>query len=492
MRFEQLYPGFSYMIRDMKNFPPKSRRIRLEREGKNRLKLRVVLPFLLAIVCLISISAVYKSFKSNLWVRAGQEPSTKHTQYAAEQQGEKTAEEASFYSENNANKYFYAEDKVKSGDTFETILLRNGIDREHLFPLLAVAKPAHNLNRVGVGRCFKFSFEDSALARVEYEINDDRTLIITLADSATWSADIEETVYQVRQRQFSGWIESSLYETVMEICSNPELALILSEIYAWQIDFHNDIRKGDDFKLIYEEKVHPKGTSQVGKILAAVFNNDGKTLWAIRYTNADSTVDYFDLEGKSLRRKFLRSPFKYMPRVSSRFSYRRFHPILKRYRPHLGVDYAAPTGTPVLALGDGKVVKRGWNGGFGRYILIKHNGMYSTSYGHLSGYARGLKVGDRVAQSQVIGYVGTTGLSTGPHLDFRFFKNGSSVNPLTVDIPAGEPVHASVKGQFKLYSDYMMARLKLIGIDQYGPPVAASSGESIYATPAIYENKESD
>lgn len=477
------------MIRDMKNLSPKSRRIRLERARKNRSKLRVVFPFLLAIVCLILISTVYKSFKSNLWVRAGQDPSTKHTLCAVEQQGEKTAAEASFYSENNANKYLFAEDKVKSGDTFETILLRNGIDREYLFPLLTVAKPAHNLNRVVVGRCFKFSFEDSVLTQLEYEIDKDRTLIITRADSATWNADIEETVYQVCEREVSGWIESSLYETVMDICSKPELALILSEIYAWQIDFHNDIRKGDNFTLIYEEKIHPKGTSKVGRILAAVFNNDGKTLRAIRFTNADSTVDYFDLEGKSLRRKFLRSPFKYMPRISSRFSYRRFHPILKRYRPHLGIDYAAPTGTPVLALGDGKVARRSWNGGFGRYILIKHNGMYSTSYGHLSSYARGLKVGDRVAQGQVIGRVGTTGLSTGPHLDFRFFKNGGPVNPLTVDIPAGEPVHASVKEQFNDYSDYMTARLELIGTDQYGPPIAASGGMSIYGPPAHKDQK---
>lgn len=479
------------MIRDMKNLIPNRRRIRLEREPKNRFKLRVALIFLLAIVCLITISAVFKSFKSNPWLQAGLEPESKQTLSEAEQGSEKTALNPAFYSENNANKSYSAEDKVKSGDTFETILLRNGIDRGHLFPLLTAAKPSHNLNRVMVGRSFKFSFEDSALAKVVYEIDNDQTLIITSIDSATWSADIEETIYQMCEREVSGWIESSLYETVMDICSDPELALMLSEIYAWQIDFNNDIRKGDNFRLIYEEKIHPKGTKKVGRILAAVFSNDGKTLWAIRYTNADSTVDYFDLEGKSLRRKFLRSPFKYQPRISSRFSRRRFHPILKRYRPHLGIDYAASTGTPVLALGDGKVVKRGWNGGFGRYILIKHNGMYSTSYGHLSRYARGLKVGDRVNQSQVIGYVGSTGLSTGPHLDFRFFKNSSPVNPLTVDIPAGEPVHPGVKEQFSAFCDYMKARLESIETDQYGPPVAASEGGKIHGSPAD-EDGESD
>jgi murein DD-endopeptidase MepM/ murein hydrolase activator NlpD len=479
------------MIRDMKNLSSKRRRIRLEREPKFGSKLRAALPILLGILLLISISAVYKSFKGNSWVQAGPEPGSKHTLNAAEQQSEKNASDIAFYSANNANKSYFAEDKVKSGDTFETILLRNSIDREHLFPILTAAKPAHNLNRVVVGRSFRFSFEDSLLTQLEYEIDNDRTLIVTRADSATWSAGIEETVYQVQEREQSGRIESSLYETVMEICSDPELALMLSEIYAWQIDFHNDIRKGDNFRVIYEEKIHPKGTSQVGRILAAVFNNDGKTLWAIRYTNADSTVDYFDLGGKSLRRKFLRSPFKYMPRISSRFSHRRFHPILKRYRPHLGIDYAAPTGTPVLALGDGKVVKRGWNGGFGHYILLRHNGMYSTSYGHLSRYARELRSGDRVAQGQVIGYVGTTGLSTGPHLDFRFYKNGSPVNPLTVDIPAGEPVHPGVKEQFNAYRDYMVTRLQLIGIEQYGPPLVASNEGTVYGPP-VSKDQQAD
>jgi len=465
----------------------------MERSPKTGFKLRAVLPILMVTVFLISISAVYKSFKGGSSVQTClEEADIKHSLNAAVQPpGEKTASETAFYNGNNSNKCYFAEDKVKSGDTFETILLRNDIDRKQLFPLLAAAKPKHNLNRVVIGRNLKFSFEDSLLARLEYEIDNDQTLVITRIDSATWRADIEETVYHVQERELSGRIVSSLYETVMEICSDPELALILSEIYAWQIDFHNDIRKGDNFRLVYEEKIHPKGTKKVGRILGAVFNNDGKKLWAIRYTNADSTVDYFDLQGNSLRRKFLRSPFKYMPRISSRFSYRRFHPILKIYRPHLGIDYAAPTGTPVLALGDGKVVKRGWNGGFGRYILLRHNGMYSTSYGHLSRYARGLKVGDRVTQGQVIGYVGTSGLSTGPHLDFRFLKNGSPVNPLTVDIPAGEPVHASVKEQFNAYRDYMVARLQLIKIDQYGPPLMALNKGSTHGPPQS-KGRESD
>ncbi len=367
------------------------------------------------------------------------------------------------------------EDKVKNGDTFETILLRNGIKRDYLFPLLDAARDSHNLNRVVIGRQLKFAFVDSLLTRVVYEIDNDRTLSVTREDSVNWQAAVKETQYIENVRELSGTIESSLYQTVMDSYSNPELALKLSEIYAWQIDFHNDIRKGDTFRLIFREKIHPeKQTSKVDDVLAALFVNDGTEIYGYRFMNADSTVDYFEPDGKSLRRKFLRSPFNYMPRISSRYNPRRFHPILKRYRPHLGVDYAAPRGTPVLSLGDGKVIKRGWNGGFGNYILIRHNGMFSTGYGHLSGYARGLKVGGRVRQGEVIGYVGSTGLSTGPHLDFRFFKDGKPVNPLKVDIPAGEPVMAEVFAEFESYRDIMKRRLDRIGQPLFVPPVATN------------------
>ena len=366
---------------------------------------------------------------------------------------------------------FCLDDRVKRGDTFETILLRNGIDRDHLYPVLEAARDSHNLNRVVVGRQFRFSFVDSILAEVAYEIDEDRTLRITRTDSANWNADIEETLYDVHIGELADSIDSSLYETVMRSQGSPELALMLSEIYAWQIDFHNDIRKGDKFRVIYEEKVHPKGYKRIGKVLAAVFENDGQKLWAVRFTNANGLVDYFDLEGKSVRRAFLKSPFKYAPRVSSRFSYSRFHPILKIRRPHLGVDYAAPKGTPVLALGDGKVLKRSWNGGFGNYIQLKHNGMYSTAYGHLSGFAKGLKVGSWVRQGQVIGFVGSSGLATGPHLDFRFFKDNRPVDPLKVDVPPGDPVGQSVLSQFTQLRDYYLGRLELIGSGDSVPPL---------------------
>ncbi|RLB12889.1 MAG: hypothetical protein DRG82_16555 [Deltaproteobacteria bacterium] len=467
------------MNKDLKDYYPQRRRILRTRAEVTRSRLRRFMPpWILSAIILFSLSAVFFWKEESL-------PENKFSAGTActiSEDNPVLAKTALSLEHNKTNRElltavdelpreFQARDKVKRGDTFETILKRNSIDREYLLPLVKAARPVYNLNRVIIGREFNFTFAEGQLTHVEYEIDEDRNLLLTRKDSTSWQARLEPTVWQINERILSGRIRSSLYESVMEIYGDPELALSLSEIYAWQIDFHNDIRKGDTFKLIFEEKIHPRGTRKIGKILAAVFHNAGKTFWAIRFTNADSTFDYFDLQGRNLRRKFLRSPFKYMPRISSRFSYRRFHPILKRYRPHLGVDYAAPTGTPVLALGDGRVVFRGWKGGFGRFIKIKHNGMYSTSYGHLSRYAKNIKVGTWVTQGQVIGYVGSTGLATGPHLDFRFYKNGTPVNPLTVDIPAGEPIHPSIADKYAAYCRMIIKKLESSESQDYRPTV---------------------
>ncbi len=356
---------------------------------------------------------------------------------------------------------FCSEDKIDNGDTFETVSARHGIQRGEMLAMIEAARPVHNLNRVVAGREVKFTFCDSCLSRTEYEIDEERTLVLTRADSANWRAELEEISYQVVEKELSGTIESSLYQTVVASSGLVELALKLAEIYAWQIDFHNDIRKGDYFKLIYEEKVHPtKSIHKLGEVKAALFRNGEKDCWAIRFENKDGSAGYFDREGISLRRKFLSAPFSYMPRISSGFTHKRFHPILKIYRPHLGIDYAAARGTPVLALGDGRVTKRGWNGGYGKYVEVRHNGAYTTGYGHLSNYGKSLKVGDRVTQGQVIGYVGSTGMSTGPHLDFRFYKNGRAVDPRREDLPAGDPVDRALMDDFVAYSEIVVERLE--------------------------------
>jgi murein DD-endopeptidase MepM/ murein hydrolase activator NlpD len=369
-------------------------------------------------------------------------------------------------------------DKVRVGDTFETLLRRNGVDYDRMMGMIHCARPLYNLNRVVVGREIKFTFFNEKLAALEYEIDPDRTLRLTCSDTVKqvdWNAELVETEYTVREREVAGTIENSLYQSVVDVAGQPELAMRLSEIFAWQIDFHSDVQKGDKFKLIFEEKVHPKGMARVGEIFAAVYQSGDRNCYAIRYTNKDGSQDYFDLDGLSMRRKFLKSPFKYMPRISSRFTYSRYHPILKIRRPHLGVDYAAPTGTPVLALGDGKVTFAGRKGGFGNFILLKHNGMFATGYGHLQKIA--VRSGASVRQGQVIGYVGSTGLATGPHLDFRFFRNGTPVDPLKVDIPNGDPIDKSVLSAYKIHRDDMVRRLEHIG-SPFRPadPSIASSG----------------
>jgi murein DD-endopeptidase MepM/ murein hydrolase activator NlpD len=262
------------------------------------------------------------------------------------------------------------------------------------------------------------------------------------------TARIDEVEYARTRRIVAGEIRSSLYRTIEEIGEDVDLARILSEIFAWQIDFATDLRKGDYFRAVVEEYRGMDGVPRIHAVLAAEFFNAGTLHQAFRYEDSSGRVDYYDGTGASLRRVFLKSPLRYT-RISSRFSRRRFHPILKVYRPHLGVDYAAPTGTPVVSVGDGEVIYAGRERGFGKIVKIRHNGVYRTTYGHLSGYARGIRKGVRVRQGQVIGYVGATGLATGPHLDFRLIRNGRYVNPLAVDLPAADPIPPDEMAAFR-------------------------------------------
>ena len=363
-------------------------------------------------------------------------------------------------------------DRVRSGDTFERVLKRHDIGYQTMIKLIESAHDDYNLNRVVIGRELDFCYQDTNLLEMCYEINEDETLCLKKQQDGSWNSQIKETEYEIVEKGVYGVIESSLYQTLVSTCGLPELALKLSEVFAWQIDFHSEIRKGDNFKVIYEEKRHPKGGRKVGRIIATEFQNDKRHFSAFEYYTSEDQFDYFDTDGNSLRKAFLRSPFKYMPRISSGFSRSRFHPILKRYRPHLGIDYAAPTGTPILALGDGKIVKRGRNGGYGNYIRIKHNSMYETGYGHMSRYARGIKVGSQVHQGDVIGYVGSTGLATGPHLDFRFYKNSQPINPLTVDIPAGDPVPENLMADYKS---------RMAELENNLAAISASGNETIFA-----------
>jgi murein DD-endopeptidase MepM/ murein hydrolase activator NlpD len=259
----------------------------------------------------------------------------------------------------------------------------------------------------------------------------------------------------------SGEIESSLWNAMVGNGSDPALAISLSEVFAWSIDFFG-IQKGDSYKVIYEELNVDGTTIGTGRILGAFMHHNGTEYYAIYFNQGDKGGDYFDYNGGSVRREFLKAPLNFK-RISSHFSNSRLHPVLKIRRPHHGVDYAAEYGTPVVTIGDGLVIDKGWDKGGGNYLKVKHNSVYTTVYMHLSKFAKGLNKGDRVSQGEVIGYVGSTGLSTGPHLDFRIFRNGSAVDPLKVESPPSEPVSAEYMSEFITYRDSLVRVINGIG-----------------------------
>ena len=269
-----------------------------------------------------------------------------------------------------------------------------------------------------------------------------------------------EKEVEKRLQTTHGEIESSLWNAIAGNGLNPMLALRLNDIFQWTIDFFA-IQKGDRFRIIYDEQFVDSTSIGIGDIYAVQFDHYGSENYAFRFYQ-DDRYDYFDHEGNSLRRAFLKAPLEFA-RVSSGFSHARMHPVLRIRRPHHGVDYAAPTGTPVMSIGDGTVIAKGYqaNGG-GNYLRVKHNSVYTTVYMHLSGFAKGVKQGSRVNQGQVIAYVGSTGLSTGPHLDFRVFKNGTPVDPQKVEAPPVEPVNKNRMEEYMVMKDSLMTELRKI------------------------------
>lgn len=261
----------------------------------------------------------------------------------------------------------------------------------------------------------------------------------------------------LKRQYVEGTLNSSLWNVIKASGADPLLALMLSDVYAWQIDFF-DIKDGDSFKVLYDVAFIDDTTQlNISSIEGAIFTHQGKDFVAIPFTQ-DSVFEYFDEEGNSLRKAFLKAPLDFF-RITSRFTNARFHPILKRYRAHHGVDYAAPTGTPVRSIGAGTVIAKGYEGGGGNFLKIQHNSVYTTTYMHLSRFAKGIQKGSRVQQGEVVAYVGSTGLSTGPHLDFRVHKNNQPINPLQMEAPPSLPVKPELRDSFALAKQRMTAQL---------------------------------
>ena len=333
------------------------------------------------------------------------------------------------------------EDVVKKGDYLSKILLDKGVSYNTIEYLSKNKRNVLNPTKIKVGNKYTFRMSHDSVPQPKfwiYELDKLNYAVYCLSDSiSAWSGQ-KEVITRVEHVGVE--IKSSLWNAMVDAGCDPNLILELSDIYAWTIDFFG-IQEGDSCKVIFEKQYIDDDTVScgIGDILAAYFKNSGEGHYAFAYTQ-DGKKEYFDEEGANLRKAFLKAPLNYR-RISSKFSNGRMHPIYHVVRPHHGVDYAAPSGTPVQTIGDGTVIEKGWdNKGGGNYMKIKHNSTYTTTYMHLKGFAKGISKGSKVKQGQVIGYVGSTGASTGPHLDFRLQKNGTYIDPLKFKSPSADPV----------------------------------------------------
>ena len=346
---------------------------------------------------------------------------------------------------------------VAPGDNLSLIFDRMQISPTVLYKVITASEDSKSLKYLLPGQELRFLMADGVLQSLEYDQDLLTTLQINRVEEAFVSSIIK-TDLRKSVKQAQAEIDSSLFLAGQKAGLSDNLIMQLVALYGWDIDFALDIRKGDQFRLIYEEKF--KGDIKVseGPIIAAEFINNKKSFKAVRYEFPEGNSDYFSESGASMRKAFIRTPLNFT-RISSKFSLSRRHPVLNNIRAHKGVDYASPSGTPVKAAGDGTITSIGTNGGYGRVIEIKHGGKYSTLYAHLSKYARGLKRGSRIEQGQTIGYVGRTGLATGPHLHYEFRVNGVHRNPLTVTLPKADSIPQKLLADFQQKSAPLLSQL---------------------------------
>jgi len=351
---------------------------------------------------------------------------------------------------------------IKSGDTLASIFSRSGLPASTTHAIATLNDQTKNLRYIKPGQKVRLLLGDNGqLQQMEYEPDITKTLVIQRTEDQSFSSQVTNFKLDAYPVYREGVIESSLFEAAAKSNIPESVIMDLASIFGWDIDFSLDIRRGDRFGIVYNELYKDDVKIRNGQILAAEFVNDGKTYRAVYYTDPKGNGDYFDEKGRSMRKAFLRSPVEFS-RISSRFSKKRWHPVLSKWRSHKGVDYAARRGTPIRASGDGKVIHAGNKGGYGRTIIIQHGGRYTTVYGHLNGYANGVRSGKKVKQGQIIGYVGSSGLATGPHLHYEFRVNGVHRNPLTVRLPEAKPVHPSYLSDFNKNTRVYLSMLRLM------------------------------
>jgi murein DD-endopeptidase MepM/ murein hydrolase activator NlpD len=351
---------------------------------------------------------------------------------------------------------------VKDGETLGGMLGKLGASQKQINQITLLPSSTFDVRTIRAGKTYYafYQKDTTGVEKLQYYIylaSIREAIVLHFADSIQVEKQVKEIIHKERSAQ--AVIESSLWNAMVGNNLPIELALELSEIYAWTIDFFG-LQKGDSIRVYYDEQYVDTTRIGIGRIYAAEFYH-GKVWQEAYWFEAENTRNYYDSKGNSMRKAFLKAPLSYK-RISSGFTYKRLHPVHKVYKPHTGVDYAAPMGTPVMTIGDGTVIQREYRGGGGNTVKIKHNATYTTAYLHLSKFADGLKVGQHVKQGQVIGYVGSTGTSTGPHLDFRVWKNGTAIDPLKMDSPPAEPIPAQLKDTFSTivagYKEKLIAR----------------------------------
>lgn len=347
---------------------------------------------------------------------------------------------------------------IKQGDTLSTLFSKRGLNTE-LHKIMLLGDQVRELKSVYPNQKLHFHIQNKNLVGIELETSVNRRLKVVKQEQG-YKVDEVVRDFETRTQVASSTIKNSLFLAGQRAGLSDSLIMQLANVFGWDIDFALDIRAGDQFSVLYEEKYLDGEKIKDGAIIAAEFVNSGESYRAVRYTDSKGNTDYYSQNGRSMRKPFLRTPVDFA-RISSGFNLKRKHPVLNRIRAHKGVDYAASTGTPIKASGDGKIIHRGTKGGYGRTVIVKHGSSYSTLYAHMHKYAKNTQVGKRVKQGQIIGYVGKSGLATGPHLHYEFRVNGVHRNPLTVKLPDASPLPKSEMARFKSATAEQFANLDL-------------------------------
>lgn len=396
-----------------------------------------------------------------------------YTRKSAEREFSKQVSEASInIPQNPISREKKSDLVVSSGTSFSELLQEADLDPAEIARAIDAARPVFNFRRLREGNHVTVNRSaDGHLESICYAVDADHELWITRSGD-DYIGEVRDVPSTVKVEAVAAELHGSLFETIMEMGERPELAIRLAEIFAYDLDFYTDPQPGDTFRMVLERREYQNGQpSSYGRILSAEYVNAGHAYTAVLFGDPSGQAGYYTAEGKSLQKAFLRSPLKFAARISSHYSRNRFHPVLKIYRPHLGTDYAAPTGTPVQSIATGKVIFSGRNGGGGNVVEVRHSNGYVSYYMHLS--RRSVNVGQKVQQGQRIGLVGMTGLATGPHLDFRLRRNGQFVNFERMHLPPAHPVARKDWDAFVATRDKWIPMMSAAAISNRNAPLAA-------------------